>query len=77
MAPNVGLYGEPGDEQRPDRDDRLLDDARFDDVGLPDDDDRRDDYNGQHQRLAYRFNQRRAVVYAEATYEQPDDHDDP
>ena len=77
MAPNVGPYGESGDDQRPDRDGRLLDDARFDDVVLPDDDDRRDDYNGQRPRLAYRFSQRRAVVYAEATYEQPDNRDDP
>ena len=76
-APNVRRYGEPGDDQRPDRDGRLLDDARLDDVGLPDDDDRRDDYNGQCQRLAYRFNPRRTVVYAEATYKQPDDRDDP
>ena len=71
MAPNVGPYSEPGDDQRPDRDGRLLDDARFDDVGLPDDDDRLDYDNGQRQRLAYRFNARRAVIYAKATYEQP------
>ena len=32
MASNVGPYGEPGDDQRPDRDGRLLDDARFDDA---------------------------------------------
>ena len=77
MAPNVGPYVEPGDDQRSDRDGRLLDDSRFVDVGLPDDDDRRDNYNGRRQRLAYRFNPRWAVVYAEATYEQPDDRDDP
>ena len=87
MAPNVGRYGEPGDDQRPNRDGRLLDDARLDDarldvaqlddVGLPDDDDRRNVDNGQCHRFAYRFNPRRAVVYAEATYEQPDDRDDP
>ena len=77
MALNVGPYGEPGDDQRRDRDGRLLDDARFDVVGLPDDDDRRDDYNGQRQRLAYHFNPRWAVVDAETTYEQPGDRDDP
>ena len=77
MAPNVEPYGEPGDDQRPNRDGRILDDARFDDVGLLDDDDQRDDdENGHRQRLAYRFNPRRAVVYREATYEQPDDCDD-
>ena len=77
MAPNVGPYGETGDDHRPDLDGRLLDDARIDDVGLPDEDDRRDDNNGQRQRLVYRFNSRRAVVYAEVTHEQPDDRDDP
>ena len=76
MAPNVGPYCEPGDDQRPDRGDRLLDDARLGDVGLSDDDDRRDDDNGQRQRLAYRFNPRRTVVYADAIYEKPDDRDD-
>ena len=65
MAPNVGPYGEPGDDRRPDRDDRLLYDTRLDDVGLSDDDDRRDDDNGQRQRLSYRFNPRRTVVYAD------------
>ena len=77
MALNVGPYGEPEDDQRPDRDGRLPDNARFDDVGLEDDDNRRDYDNGQRQRLAYRFNARWAVVYAEATYEQIDDRDDP
>ena len=52
FAPNVRTYGEPGDDQRPDRDGRLLDDTWLDDVGLLYDDDRRDDDNCQRQGLS-------------------------